>query len=114
MIAAIGRYLQSMFMVIMGLFKRAMCFLNRKRRDSGSILPTHVKDSEVINMELPQQVMPPVYEAPPPRELPVMTAVNNQVSLLKTNYNYDFIISNLHVCFFYTTSTASKTCKQQQ
>ena len=61
MIAAVKRLFSSVFVGVLALCKRAMCFLNRKRRDSGTILPTHIQD---VNHDIPTQVLSNNFELP--------------------------------------------------
>ena len=61
MIAAGARLLQSMLLGFLALFKRALCFLSRKRRNSGAILPTHVQNTDV---NIPTQVLSDGFQHP--------------------------------------------------
>lgn len=62
MITAVGKLVKSMFVGFLALFKRALCFLSRKRRNSGSILPTHIQQS---TLDMPTQVLSNNFEIPP-------------------------------------------------
>ncbi|XP_067928044.1 receptor-binding cancer antigen expressed on SiSo cells-like [Watersipora subatra] len=47
MIATLTRFFKSLLLGLSSLISRALCFLNRKRRNSGAILPTHIQDADV-------------------------------------------------------------------
>lgn len=47
MIATLTRFFKSLLLGLSSVISRALCFLNRKRRNSGAILPTHIQDADV-------------------------------------------------------------------
>lgn len=61
MIGALGRFIKSLIVGFIALFKRALCFLQRKRRDSGTILPTHIQETSI---DMPTQVLSSNFEFP--------------------------------------------------
>ena len=92
MIAAIGRLLQSFVFGILALFKRALCFLNRKRRDSGSILPTHIQN---VDSSIPTQVLPASFEIPEQHSNPIQ---DDQVQLVLIHVTILFLTIFLLEC----------------
>jgi len=54
MVSKLLRVIQGVLLGIIALFKRAMCFLNRRRRDSTSELPNHNGDSK---LEMPTEII---------------------------------------------------------